>query len=145
MRDVFVGRGEPRRVEKTAGSVCGEQIIAVTARFVLNLHHDLKSNRCACLCYIHLNDVVAELIRCAAAGTWRGSRRQAVAAQPLRAVAFRRNDDEPLPQITDRSGIIVLETLVEEKASPFDLRPINPLIVDTFLCCEFVHEVSPSS
>ena len=45
---------------KTPGSV-GTQIIAVTARFVLNLHHDLKSHRCACLFDVHLNDVVAEL------------------------------------------------------------------------------------
>jgi hypothetical protein len=92
----------------------------------------------------HLHDVVAERIRGAAAGIWRGSRRQAVAAQPLRTVAFRRNDDEPLLQSTDGSRIIVLETLVEAKARPCDLRPLNPLIVDKCLCCACVHEVSPS-
>ena len=46
-----------------------------------------------------------KLIRCAAAGPGRGSRRQAVAAQPLRAVAFRRNDHEPLLQSADGARI----------------------------------------
>ena len=95
MRDGCVGRGEPRRVEKTPGSVCGAQIIAVTARFVLNRHHDLKSHRGAGLCDIHLNDVVAKLIRCAAAGPGAG----VAAGGGCTAAARRsvpRNDDEPL-------------------------------------------------
>ena len=80
MRNGCVGRGEPRRGEKTAGSGCGAHLSAVTARVVLNRQHDLKSHRGACLCNLHLHNVVAERIRGATAGTGRGSRRQAVAA-----------------------------------------------------------------